>query len=109
MALTNQSAIEGVLAQMRAIAATTQALPAQPAPSVRPGGFAAELNHALERLSAAQDAAAGQARAFQAGVPGVSLNDVMIDLQKAGLGFQAAVQVRNRLVAAYQEIASMPV
>jgi flagellar hook-basal body complex protein FliE len=43
------------------------------------------------------------------GEPGISLNDVMIDLQKASVGFQATVQVRNRLVAAYQEIASMPV
>jgi flagellar hook-basal body complex protein FliE len=30
-------------------------------------------------------------------------------MQKAGLAFQAAIQVRNRLVSAYQEIASMPV
>jgi flagellar hook-basal body complex protein FliE len=33
----------------------------------------------------------------------------MIDMQKASIAFQATVQVRNRLVAAYQEIASMPV
>jgi len=33
----------------------------------------------------------------------------MIDLQKASVSFQGVVQVRNKLVAAYQEIASMPV
>jgi flagellar hook-basal body complex protein FliE len=30
-------------------------------------------------------------------------------MQKASLAFQTAVQVRNRLVSAYQEIASMPI
>jgi flagellar hook-basal body complex protein FliE len=42
------------------------------------------------------------------GTGDVQLNDVMIDMQKASIGFQAAVQVRNKLVAAYQTIASMP-
>ena len=43
------------------------------------------------------------------GAPDVSLNDVMIDLQKASIGFQTAVPVRNKLVAAYKEISSMAV
>jgi len=32
----------------------------------------------------------------------------MINLQKANLSFQQIVQVRNRLVSAYQEIMNMP-
>ncbi|RYJ03898.1 MAG: flagellar hook-basal body complex protein FliE, partial [Acetobacteraceae bacterium] len=47
--------------------------------------------------------------AFERGAPDVALSDVMIDMQKAGIAFQTAVQVRNRLVSAYQEIAGMPV
>jgi len=43
------------------------------------------------------------------GDPDISLSNVMIDLQKAGLAFQATVQVRNRLVEAYKEIANMAV
>ena len=43
------------------------------------------------------------------GKPGVSLNDVMIDMQKANISFQTTVQVRNRLAAAYQEMMNMPV
>jgi flagellar hook-basal body complex protein FliE len=31
----------------------------------------------------------------------------MVDLQKANVAFQTGVQVRNRLVSAYQEIMSM--
>jgi flagellar hook-basal body complex protein FliE len=41
--------------------------------------------------------------------PTVSLEQTMIAMQKSQLGFQAAVQVRNRLVSAYTEIMSMQV
>lgn len=101
-----------MLAQMREIAAAASALPAasSPVPSGNGNhGFAAELGRSLQRVSAMQTDAATQAQAYSMGKPGVSLNDVMIDLQKANLAFQTSVQVRNRLVAAYQEIASMPV
>jgi len=37
----------------------------------------------------------------------VALNDVMVDLQKANVAFQTGVQVRNKLVSAYQEMMSM--
>ena len=60
-------------------------------------------------MSNAQEAANLKAQAFELGEPGVALNDVMIDMQKASIAFQTTIQVRNRLVAAYQEIASMPV
>ncbi len=72
-------------------------------------GFATELARSLDRVSSLQNKSAAQWRAFELGTPDVALNDVMIDMQTAGLAFNATVQVRNRLVAAYQEIASMPV
>lgn len=71
--------------------------------------FAAEFKRALDGVAHMQNAAATQAKAFTVGEPNISLNDVMIDMQKASLAFQTTVQVRNRLVAAYQEVASMPV
>ena len=33
----------------------------------------------------------------------------MVDMQKASIGFSTAIQVRNKLVAAYKEISSMAV
>jgi len=48
-------------------------------------------------------------REFSAGDPDVKLQDVMVNLQKASLSFQQMVQVRNRLVSAYQDIMNMPV
>jgi len=39
----------------------------------------------------------------------VSLNDVMVDMQKANVGFQFGLPVRNKLVAAYNEISQIAV
>ena len=39
----------------------------------------------------------------------VSLSDVMIAGQKANISFQATIQVRNKLVSAYQDIMNMQV
>ncbi|HWL28191.1 MAG TPA: flagellar hook-basal body complex protein FliE [Burkholderiaceae bacterium] len=110
MAIQHLSAIENMLAQMRAVAQAASSAPtrSQEVPGGS-GSFAAELARSLDRVSNLQNASNDQAKAFQLGAPDISLNDVMIDMQKAGIAFQATVQVRNRLVAAYQEIASMPV
>ncbi|MDN5843689.1 MAG: flagellar hook-basal body complex protein FliE [Alcaligenaceae bacterium] len=104
------SGIENMLAQMRAVTRAAQGLPAQGAePAAASGSFAAELARTMDRVSNTQNAANAQARAFELGAPDVSLNNVMIDLQKAGLAFQATVQVRNKLIDAYKEIANMAV
>ena len=41
--------------------------------------------------------------------PAVSLEETMLAMQKSQLGFQATLQVRNRLVSAYSEIMNMQV
>lgn len=110
MAISNLSNIESMLAQMREVARAaggTNSSVRESTPAS--GGFAAELQRSLRNVSDMQYASTQQAKAFALGDPDVSLNNMMIDMQKAGIAFQATVQVRNRLVAAYQEIASMPV
>lgn len=102
------TAIESVLQQMRATALQAGFAPTAPADSVETGGFAAELKRSLDNISGAQTQAYGQAEAFELGKPGVALNDVMVDLQKANVAFQTGLQVRNRLVAAYQEVMNLP-
>lgn len=111
MSIHSLSSIETVLTQMRQVAhaAGLQKIEVKAAHAPDSGGFAAELARSLKRVSQAQNMANTQAQAFEMGVPGVALNDVMIDLQKASIAFQTSVQVRNRLVAAYQEIANMAV
>ncbi|RIX78184.1 flagellar hook-basal body complex protein FliE [Acidovorax cavernicola] len=99
-------AIESVLQQMRATSLAS-GLGAAPAGAAGSGSFAAELQRSLANISGAQQQAYAQAESFELGKPGVALNDVMVDLQKANVAFQTGLQVRNRLVTAYQEIMNL--
>ena len=101
------TSIESVLQQMRVLAQSSS-MSAPAGPEAASGGFAGELKKSLDRISDAQQNASSQAEAFELGKPGVALNDVMVDIQKAGIGFQMGLQVRNRVVSAYQEIMNMP-
>lgn len=98
--------IEGVLSQMQATAsmARNQSVDTQPTIS-----FAGQLHAALDRVSEIQTSARTQAEKFSLGEPGIALNDVMTDLQKASVSMQMGIQVRNKLMSAYQEVMSMQV
>ncbi|WP_179402907.1 flagellar hook-basal body complex protein FliE [Burkholderia guangdongensis] len=73
------------------------------------GTFSGALQASLDKISGDQQKALGEAQAFEVGAPNVSLNDVMVDMQKANIGFQFGLQVRNKLVSAYQQIMQMSV
>ncbi len=73
------------------------------------GGFSGILHQALNNLSEHYQTAQDKAEAFEAGIRGMSLNDVMIDQQKAAISLQMGVQVRNKLVSAYTDIMNMSV
>ncbi|KRC77827.1 Flagellar hook-basal body complex protein FliE [compost metagenome] len=110
MAVSGLSGIESMLQQMRTVVTKAETGNfAAGEVAGQPDGFAAELQRSIRRVTSAQNAASNQAKAFELGAPDISLNDVMVDMQKASLGFQTAVQVRNKLVAAYKEISSMAV
>jgi flagellar hook-basal body complex protein FliE len=110
MAVSGLSGIESMLQQMRTVVSKAETGNLAAGEMVgQPDGFAAELQRSIRRVTSAQNASSAQARAFEMGAPDISLNDVIIDMQKASLGFQTAVQVRNKLVAAYKEISSMAV
>jgi flagellar hook-basal body complex protein FliE len=109
--VSSSSSIESVLAQMRQMhqmakaGDTSQAQePAASGEVTLNGGFAGALQKSLNAISESQNKAYSQAQDFELGKPGVALNDVMVDLQKANIGFQMGVQVRNKLVTAYQEV-----
>jgi flagellar hook-basal body complex protein FliE len=73
------------------------------------GSFADALKSSLDSISSSQNNAINQAHAFEVGAPNVSLNDVMVDMQKANVGFQFGLQVRNKLVSAYNDIMNISV
>jgi flagellar hook-basal body complex protein FliE len=73
------------------------------------GSFADALKSSIDKISDNQTKALGEAHAFEVGAPGVSLNDVMVDMQKANVGLQFGLQVRNKLVSAYNDIMQISV
>jgi len=80
--------------------------------SAKPAGgaeFAQALQSALAQVSQAQESAQQMSQEFSAGNPDVNLQDVMVNLQKANISFQQMVQVRNKLVTAYQDIMNISV
>jgi len=71
--------------------------------------FSAAFKNALTAVSAAQNNATQLQNKVQAGVAGASLEETMVSMQKAQIGFQAALNVRNRMVQAYSDIMNMQV
>jgi flagellar hook-basal body complex protein FliE len=72
-------------------------------------GFSTVLKNSLDNVNNAQQRAIKLTKAFELGEPDANLTEAMIAMQKASLSFQYSLQVRNKLVAAYQDIMSMPV
>jgi flagellar hook-basal body complex protein FliE len=79
------------------------------APAAGGTSFSAALGEALKSVSETQTEAGDLQRKFQTGTEGVSLEETMIAMQKAQIGFQAALAVRNRLVSAYTDVMNMQV
>ncbi|WP_298014242.1 flagellar hook-basal body complex protein FliE [uncultured Aquabacterium sp.] len=93
----------------RRVEAKTRAEAAQGSGAVEKPSFQTALTGALGSISKAQATATSLQREVQFDNPTVSLEETMIAMQKAQLGFQSAVQVRNKLVQAYTDIMNMQV
>ncbi len=102
---------DALLAQMRAMAEAAQGQNVKPAaPDGTPqADFADLLKQSIEKVNMTQQEADRLSTAFQSGDPNVQLSDVMVALQKSNVSFQAMIQVRNKLVNAYQEIMNMQI
>jgi flagellar hook-basal body complex protein FliE len=92
-----------VLQQLHApqAASETQAPAQGPA-----GGFAGALKSALDGVNATQQNAENITSAYERGEV-TDVAKVMLARQEAGVAFEATLQVRNRLLSAYQDIMRM--
>lgn len=70
--------------------------------------FASVMQSAIRGVNGLQSAADETAVSLAKGAD-VSLHDTMIALEKADVGFQLLMQVRNKVVGAYEEIMRMQV
>ena len=71
--------------------------------------FAALLKQSLNAVNETQQVAGELSARIDSGDPQVNLEEVMIARQKSAVTFQAMVQVRNKLVSAYQEVMAMQI
>jgi flagellar hook-basal body complex protein FliE len=105
----SQIEVDRVLAQIRAIQTATRgsAAPTAAAPTGE-ASFANVLKQGIDRVNAQQARASEMSAAFERGVPGVELPQVMLEMQKSSVSFRALTEVRNRFVEAYREIMNLP-
>lgn len=78
------------------------------APGAEPAGsgFAETLRGALEGVNAAQANSAALTEGYERGEV-TDIAKVMLARQESGIAFEATLQVRNKLLSAYQDIMRM--
>lgn len=67
------------------------------------------MSQAVNKVNEVQKSSSAMAEAYERGVAGVDITDVMIASQKSSVAFQATVQVRNKLIEAYRDVMNMPI
>jgi flagellar hook-basal body complex protein FliE len=110
------SKIDAMLAQLQTGAALAAGKPALATSNARGGGdegmgvdFTNVFRKSLDQVNNVQQHAAKLAQNFELGAPDANLTEAMISMQKASISFQYTLQVRNKMVSAYQDIMNMPV
>jgi flagellar hook-basal body complex protein FliE len=106
------SRIEAMVAQLKAAQARATSATESPLQAKQAAGtvdFASALKSSLDQVNQVQLQSQQLAQRFEMGDTTVSLSDAMISLQKSSIALQQTIQVRNKLVSAYQEIMNMGV
>lgn len=100
-------AIASMLRTLEAYADQAKAPAALLAPS-EGVNFGSAVRAAVDQVNATQQSAAALKNAYERGEE-VPLTDVVLSMQKSSLAFEATLQVRNKVLRAYEEIMNMPV
>lgn len=103
--------IENMLNVLRSTAAQAAGKPVESSASAVAGGpdFAQVLKNSIDKVNDTQQSATKMAEQMVAGDTSKNLHEVMIALQTASVSFQEMVQVRNKLVTAYQDVMNIQV
>ncbi len=95
-----------MISQMQAMSRQAKSMET---PAVENGGFKELMSEAVDKVNESLKTSGELKKAFEKGDENVSLVDVMVASQKANISFQAMLNVRNKLINAYQEIMSMQI
>lgn len=106
----DRSGIDNILQQLQATSELASGVKRQPkSDEVVSVDFSEKLKAAVDQVNKEQIGSDRLTQQFVSDQANVDLHEVMISLQKANVSFQSMVQVRNKLVTAYQEIMNMQV
>jgi flagellar hook-basal body complex protein FliE len=110
MAMDTQG-LDQMLSVLRATAAQAGHKAGETQAATAAGGtdFAQVLKNTIDQVNQTQQQAEDMAAKFAAGDGNDNLHEVMLSLQKASVSFQEMVQVRNKLLSAYQDVMNMQV
>ena len=107
----SSDSIQSLAHQMKIMSdmAAGQLTPTAPTVNADGNDFQSLLQKAVSEVNQAQNTAQAKVQAFSTGESNMSLEEVMVSLQKANLSFQTMIAVRNRLVDAYKEVTNLQV
>ncbi|VVT20715.1 Flagellar hook-basal body complex protein FliE [Sphingomonas sp. EC-HK361] len=100
-----------ILEQNQALAKASTAnvgAPSAAPQSTGPASFTDALEGALKSVNDGQQQAAKLSESYERGET-IDIAKVMLARQQASVGFEATLQVRNKILSAYKDIMSMPV
>lgn len=101
--------IEQMLSVLRSTATQAAGKPSEVAPAAGAPNFADLLKNSIEKVNQVQEQSSQMADKLAAGDTSQNLHEVIIALQTASVSFQEMVQVRNKIVSAYQDVMNMQV
>ena len=85
----------------------TGASGANASPTPEGSSFSDVFKSAIQGVDDLQGSADTQVSALLSGSPNTDVNHVMVSVEKADVAFQLMMQVRNKIVSAYQDIEKM--
>ena len=101
-----------ILERNAALSRANTAAPSAPASATGgaagAGSFADTMQSALAKVNDGQQKSAAISDAYDRGET-IDIAKVMLARQEASVGFEATLQVRNKILSAYKDIMSMPV
>jgi flagellar hook-basal body complex protein FliE len=107
--ITSNANIASMLQTLQAHAARAGSIDGAAEGVNRPkSDFSDFILQAIGNTNATQLDSQKTAQAFERG-EGVPLTDVVLKMQKASLSFEATLQVRNKVLKAYEDVLNMPV
>jgi flagellar hook-basal body complex protein FliE len=103
-----QSMIETLRSYQTQSTGTSSSVNEPSATKVGQPSFFDSVKNALDKVNEADVKADAMTEAYDRGEE-VPLTEVVLSMQKSSLAFEATLQVRNKVMKAYEEIMNMPV